>query len=142
MSGVVAVGGNEIPVEAPFTALPAPPGPAALVGAAVDTAVCVLLGPAINMLLGRYDGSGVATTNGAAERSAVGVAVRSRVGNSVNKTVGGEEGVCALKGSTNGVSVATSIACHVVGTPVTSGSSLFVVATAFTDNTVAAKPPT
>ena len=47
--------------------------------------------------------------------------------------------MCVLNGSTNGVSVSTSVAGHVVGTLVTSGSRSFVVAT---DNTVAAKPPT
>ena len=58
ISGVVAVEGNEIPVEVPFTKLLAPSGLVVLVGAAVGTVVCVLLGPA-------------------AERSAVGAAVRS-----------------------------------------------------------------
>ena len=79
ISGVVAVEGNEIPVEVPFTgtALLAPPGLVVLVGAAVGTAVCVLLGSAMTLLLGWCDGSGVATIAGAVERSAVGVAVRS-----------------------------------------------------------------
>ncbi len=77
ISGVVAAEGNEIPVEVPFTALLAPPGLVVLVGAAVGTAVCVLLGPAITLLLGCCDGSGVATIAGALERSPVGVAVRS-----------------------------------------------------------------
>jgi hypothetical protein len=75
-SGVVAVGRNEIKV--PITALLAPPGLVVLVGAAVGTAVCVLLGSAITLLLCWCDGSGVATTTGggAAVRS-VGAAVRS-----------------------------------------------------------------
>jgi hypothetical protein len=77
ISGVVAVEGNEIPVEVPFTKLLAPSGLVVLAGAAVGTAVCVLLGPAITVLLGSCDGSGVATIAGAAERSAVGAAVRS-----------------------------------------------------------------
>jgi hypothetical protein len=77
ISGAVAMGRNEISVEVPFTALLAPPGLAVLVGAAVGTAVCVLLGPETTLLLGWCDGSGVATTTGAVERSAVGVAVRS-----------------------------------------------------------------
>ena len=77
ISGVVAVGRNETPVEVPLTELLAPPGLAVLVGATVDAAVCVLLGPVITLLLGWCDGSGVATTKGAVERSAVGVAVRS-----------------------------------------------------------------
>ena len=77
ISGVVAVGRNEISVEVPFTALLAPPGLVVLVGAAVGTAVCGLLGPVITLLLGCCDGSGVATIAGAVERSAVGVAVRS-----------------------------------------------------------------
>ena len=77
ISGVVAVEGSEIPVEVPFTALLAPPGLAVLVVAAVGTAVCVLLGPAITLLLGWCDGSGVATIAGAVELSAVGVAMRS-----------------------------------------------------------------
>jgi hypothetical protein len=77
-SGVVAVGRNEIPVKVPITALLAPPGLVVLVGAAVGTAVCVLLGSAITLLLCWCDGSGVATTTGggAAVRS-VGAAVRS-----------------------------------------------------------------
>ena len=77
MSGVVAVGRDETPVEVPFNALLTSLGLAVLVGAAVGTAVCVLLGPAITLLLGWCDGSGVATIAGAVERSAVGVAVRS-----------------------------------------------------------------
>jgi hypothetical protein len=77
ISVVVAVGRNETPIEVPFAAFLAPPGLAVLVGTAAGTAVCVLLGPAITLLLGCCDGSGVATTNGAVERSAVGVAVRS-----------------------------------------------------------------
>ena len=77
ISGAVAVGRNETPVDVPFTALLAPPGLAVLVGASVRTAVCVLLGSAMTLLLGWCDGSGVATIAGAVERSAVGVAVRS-----------------------------------------------------------------
>ena len=77
ISGVVDVEGNEIPVEVPFTKLLAPSGLVELAGAAVGTAVCVLLGPAITVLLGSCDGSGVATIAGAAERSAVSAAVGS-----------------------------------------------------------------
>ena len=78
ISGVVAVEGSEIPVEVPeFTALLAPLGLVVLVGAAVGTAVAVRLGPAITLLLGWCDGSGVATRAGAVELSAVGVAMRS-----------------------------------------------------------------
>ena len=77
ISGAVAMGRNETPVDVPFTALLAPPGLAVLVGASVRTAVCVVLGPAITLMLGSCDGSGVATTTGAVEGSAVGVAVRS-----------------------------------------------------------------